>query len=302
MKAIALAAALLAPSAAVAQEAPLVRFGAIADPQYAPVPPRGTRYYANSLAKLSAAVESLNEADLDFVVTLGDIIDRHVESYLHILPIYQLVEAENRYVLGNHDYDVAGDYVATVPDYLGMEARYYDFVSGGVRFIVLDGNDLSTFANPEGSPRHEASQAMYEALVAEDAINAKTWNGGISEEQIAWMRERLDAAETAGEPVIVFGHYPMAPEDQHNLWNYEAVTDLLAGYDNVMAYLNGHNHSGAYAVEDGIHYVTVEGMVETEAETAYAIVEVYDDRIVIDGIGRATDRDLPIPPETDDAG
>ena len=33
---------------AAAQDA-LVRFGVIADPQYAPVPPRGTRYYANSL-------------------------------------------------------------------------------------------------------------------------------------------------------------------------------------------------------------------------------------------------------------
>jgi predicted phosphodiesterase len=289
----ALALALLAVPA-MAQEEPLVRFGAIADPQYAPAPPRGTRHYANSLWKLSEAVEALNQEDLAFVVTLGDIIDRHVESYNHILPIYQNLEAENWFVLGNHEYDVAGDYVTTVPAYLGMEERYYDFEHGGVRFVVIDGNDLSVYANPEETPRHEASLAMLEALEAEGAVNAKTWNGGLSGEQIAWLRETLGAAEEAGEPVIVLGHFPLAPEDMHNLWNYEAVTEVLAEFDGVMAYLNGHNHAGHYAEEDGIHYVTLEGMVETAVETAYAVVEVYPDRLVIDGEGRVTDRDLAV--------
>lgn len=193
----ALALAVLFAMPAAAQDAPLVRFGAIADPQYAPAPPRGTRYYGNSLWKLAEAVEALNAEELDFVVTLGDIIDRHVESYNHILPIYQRLEAE------------------------------------------------------------------------------------------------LDAAQAAGETVIVFDRVPAAPEDQHNLWNYQEVQALLAGYPNVMAYLNGHNHAGHYGEVDGIHYVTVEGMLETATTTAYAIVEVYGDRIEIDGFGRATDRVLP---------
>jgi len=287
--------AAFASSTAMAQDAPIVRFGIVADPQYAPVPPRGSRYYANSLWKLSEAVEAFNGHELDFVVTVGDIIDRHVESFQHILPIYQRLEHPNWYVLGNHDYDVASDYVATVPAFLGMPERYYDRVVNGVRFIVLDGNDLSTFANPEGTPRHEASMAMYEALVAAEAVNAQTWNGGVSDDQLAWLRGRLDAAAEAGEPVVVMGHYPLWPEDMHNLWNYEAVVALLGGYDNVVAYFNGHNHAGHYGTADGIHYVTLEGMVETPAETAYAVVEIHADRLVIDGTGRATDRELPIP-------
>lgn len=293
MSTAAIAAILSAPAAA--QEQPLARFGIVADPQYAPVPPRGTRYYANSLWKLAEAVDHFNSQELDFVVTVGDIIDRHVDSYMHILPIYQRLTHDNWFVLGNHEYSVAADYVETVPAFLGMEERYYDRLVNGVRFIVLDGNDLSLFANPEGTARHDASVALYEALVEANAINAQSWNGGLSDEQFAWLEERLDAAASAGETVVVFGHYPLWPENEHNLWNYEALLDLLGGYDNVVAYFDGHNHAGNYGTRDGIHYVNLEGMVETPDTTAYATIEVYADRIVIDGTGRVADRELPIP-------
>lgn len=284
------AAVLAAPG--IAQEAPLVRFGAIADPQYAPAPPRGSRYYANSLAKLAEAVDALNEEDLDFVITLGDIIDRHVEAYNHILPIYQRIETDNWFVLGNHEYDVHRDYVQTVPMYLGMDARYYSFTENGVRFITVDGNDLSMYATPKDTPRFEEAEAMFNALVEAEAVNAQSWNGGIGQEQFAWLKSELDAAQSANELVIVFNHFPAAPEDIHNLWNYKDVQTMLGQYDNVMAYFNGHNHKGHYGEVDGVHYVTVEGMLETANTSAYAIIEVYPDRVVMDGFGRASDREL----------
>ena len=91
------AAAALAPligaSAAFARETAgdtgPFRFGVVADPQYAPVVPnlQSQRYYGNSLWKLSEAVAEFNKHDdLAFVVTLVDIIDRHWESFSHILP------------------------------------------------------------------------------------------------------------------------------------------------------------------------------------------------------------------------
>ncbi len=55
----------------LAQAAGPLRFGVIADPQYAPVAPQGTRYFGNSLWKLAEAIEALNAEPLDFVVTLG---------------------------------------------------------------------------------------------------------------------------------------------------------------------------------------------------------------------------------------
>ena len=58
---IALVVALFVALPAAAQDTPLVRFGAIADPQYAPAAPRGTRFYANSLWKLSVAIGGIEQ-------------------------------------------------------------------------------------------------------------------------------------------------------------------------------------------------------------------------------------------------
>jgi hypothetical protein len=125
-----------------------LRFGVIADPQYAEAPPNLTlgRYYANSLDKMRAAVSALNREDLSFVVTLGDTIDRDVASYDKILPIYRTLRHETRFVLGNHDFDVAPEHRGRVASLLGMASPSYDFAASGIRFVVLDGNDVSLFA------------------------------------------------------------------------------------------------------------------------------------------------------------
>jgi len=66
---------------------------------------------------------------------------------------------------------------------------------------------------------------------------------------------------------------------------------MLGQYDNAMAYFNGHNHAGHCGEVDGVHHVTVERILETADTTAYAIIEVYPDRVVMDGFGRASDRE-----------
>mgnify|MGYP001954750416 CR=1 FL=1 len=63
---------------------------------------------------------------------------------------------------------------------------------------------------------------------------------------------------------------------------------------NVVAYFNGHNHAGNYDYQNGIHYVNLEGMVETADTNSYSIVRVYKDRIEIDGFGRQADQVLEI--------
>jgi hypothetical protein len=62
----------------------------------------------------------------------------------------------------------------------------------------------------------------------------------------------------------------------------------------VAAYVNGHNHAGNYGQRDGIHYLTLKGMVDTE-QTSYAVIEIYADRLVVKGFGREKERELPLP-------
>ena len=296
------AAALLAPfpgfvvNPARAQSAPIFRFGIIADPQYAPVVPnlKLNRYYSNSLWKLSDAIEALNKEDLRFVATLGDIIDRHWESYAHILPLYDKLKHDRFFLLGNHDFEVAAEYLTSVVRTAGMPKAYYDFAGGGYRFVVLDGNDVSLFAPPKGDPRREIAAQRLAALEAKKAVNAQSWNGSLSDEQFAWLQDRMKAAKSAGERVIVLGHYPIYPENEHNMWDSEKIVELLTGFDNFTAYFNGHNHAGNFGEIGGKYFVNFKGMVDTPATTAYSVVEVYDDRIDIRGFGREENRSLKI--------
>ena len=277
-------------------EKPLLRFGVIADPQYADLPPwlEMDRYYANSLDKLRQAIDVLNGEDLSFVMTLGDLIDRGWESYDPVLAVYQGLRHESFLMPGNHDFFVAPAQLGDVHKRLGMPAAWHDFARGGFRFVVIDGNEISLFSTPEGHPRHTLAQQRLETLLGEGAINAKEWNGGISDEQFDWLEAVLARASAADEKVVVMGHYPLYPENEHNLWGAERLTDLFARSGNVIAYLNGHNHVGNLGRTGSTWYVNFKGMVDTQAENTFAVVEIFADRIEIIGHGREESRTLAL--------
>lgn len=273
------------------------RFGVVADPQFAPVVPnlRANRFYGNSLWKLSEAVAAFNERDdLAFVVTLGDIIDRHWESFAYILPVYDALKHRKLFLLGNHDFEVANDFLGSVVRTAGMPAAYYDFAHNGVRFIVLDGNDLTTFAPPAGDPRRALAEERLTALKASGAENAQSWNGTFSDAQFDWLEARMNAAGDAGERVIALCHWPVYPANQHNLWDDQRVVELVTSYPNFLAWFNGHNHAGNYGAIGGKHFLNFKGMVDTPDTSAYSIVTVLDDRIEIEGFGREENRVLSL--------
>lgn len=57
----------------------------------------------------------------------------------------------------------------------------------------------------------------------------------------------------------------------------------------------GHDHTGGYACIDGRHFLTVEGLLEAPSGgTAYAVVHVHADRLVVQGRGTVTSRHLAV--------
>lgn len=269
-------------------------FGVIADAQHCDAKPSGTRYYRASKKKLSACIKELNQMDLAFTIHLGDFIDRDATSYAVMKPIYNRVEPPRYHVLGNHEFSVAPEKLKEVTRLLGIRDRYYSFGSHGWRFVVLDGNDLSLTAYPKGSRRYEESLAVYEALKQQGAPNARTWNGAVGKGQLGWLDEQLREADRKGEKVVVFCHFPVYPENVHNLWNDTEVLQRLQAHRCVVAYMNGHNHAGNYGQKDGVHYLTLPGMVETPDTTAYATVHVEPDKLQLVGYGRTPSRVLKI--------
>ena len=275
-------------------EAPQLTFGVIADPQYADQPTSGSRHYRKSVGKLKESVNNLNKQPLDFVVTLGDVIDKDLASFDTMMPIYEKLKAPHRLVLGNHDLTVADEDKSKVMKTMGMKQPYYSEVRGMWRMIYLDGTDVSTFRYPKNDPRTVAAKKLRAELQREKVKQAAPWNGALGEAQMLWLKKELEASKSKGQQVIVFCHYPACPAgDGHNLWNAEEVVDLLSAYPQVAAYMNGHNHKGNYAHHKGCHYVNFKGMVETEDKSAYAVVRCFSDRIEIDGIGTEPDRKLP---------
>ena len=264
-------------------------FGAIADCQYCDGNSRGDRMYALSKQKLADCVAEFNTMDLAFVTHLGDFIERDFKNFDVLNPIFDQLTMPKVHVLGNHDFSVADHLKKDVPAKLGMPAKYYDYEVKGWRYVVLDGNDVSFHAYPEGSTEAKHASEYY----IENKISSPKWNGAIGAPQLAWLKTVLEQAQENQQAVILFCHFPVYPQNGHNLWNADEVMTLLESYPCVKAYINGHNHRGNYGKKGGIHYVTLKGMVETETNS-YAVIKVSDDTIDIVGYGREKSRSLPI--------
>lgn len=264
---------------------PFMKIGLVADPQYANKESTEKRYYSGSLLKLEEAIDSFNYYRVDFVQNLGDIIDDKWESFDSILPVYTKLNAdiENYQLLGNHDFDIDSIYLGGLPEKLSMPGYYYSYAKKGWRFIVLDATDFAYYSNSlHGYPIIEVDHYFDKA---KGKPNNKPWNGAIGKEQQNWLKQELDSAKLLHQKVILFSHMPVCPEgDPHNLWNDIEIRELIEKSSNVVAYINGHNHAGAYEFKNGIHYVTLNGMVDTKIGS-FGILEFYKDHLVLVGFG-----------------
>lgn len=266
--------------------------GLAADAQYADVDPKGTRFYRLGLPRLGAALEHFNSRAVAFSAHLGDLIDREWKSFDEMLPTLATSRARCHQLLGNHDFEVLDEHKSRVPQRLGMNGRYGSFDHQAFRFVVLDTNEVSTYAHPAGSAEHAAAEKELARLQAAKVRHAKVWNGGIGAAQLAWFDRVCREARSAGRKVIVFAHHPVFPANDHNLWNAADALAVIDRHPHVVAWFNGHNHAGAFGERNGVPFVTLRGMVETANSSAYATAQVLADRIVVTGFGREPSREL----------
>lgn len=276
------------------KQKPDLSIGIIADCQYHPREHRRERHYNLSATKLEQAVSVLNDEPIDWSIHLGDFIDKDYDSYQTLLPIWQTLKSPGYHALGNHDFSVKEELKLTVPNILNMPSRYYDFEQGNWRFVIIDGNDLSLYAYPKDSEQHRISEASFQSLkqTSPSYKELHTYNGALGNKQITWLEGVLDDANSKGQQVVLFSHFPIYLMNEHNLWNDAAVINLLEQYSGVFAWFNGHNHVGNYGFKNGIHYVTFKAMVNTK-ENAFSVADFYPDKIEIIGHGREKNMILP---------
>ena len=270
---------------------PLFTFGIIADVQYADSDPAGTRFYRSSPARLREAISEFRKDSVDFVITLGDLIDKDIRSYDPLLDIIDSSGLRFYHVTGNHDYSVGEKYRKRLPSVYSRGRGYYSILHKGCRLIFLNGNDISTYGSDNKASVKQAN-ALLDTLKKRGEINAMEWNGGIGEKQLIWFDKQLNEAKVKNDKVLIFCHFPVLPENVHNLLNYKDIINTMAKYQNIAVWFNGHNHEGNYDYYNKTHFVTMKGMVESETQNSFARVDVYSDKILIFGSGRETDRAL----------
>ena len=281
-------------AAGIRAEEALVSFGLVTDVQYADAEPQGERHYRDSLPKLKAAVEDLAKEKLAFTLHLGDLIDRDFASYAAVLPLFKGLGHPVHYVLGNHEYAVDDDKKPQVSAVLGLEHDYYVFSSGGVRFVMLDTNDVSSYKYPKGSPEAAAAAEAMEKMSADATNKPQPWNGGLSAAQLVWLEKELAAADAAKEPVIVCGHHPLLSEDGNQATNSGGILEVISRHPCVRACFSGHVHGGGETIVGGVPHITFKALLYVPETTAYSVVRLFPDRLVIEGRGRENSRVIPL--------
>ncbi len=269
------------------------RFGLVADIQYGDCDSNNSRFYWNALSKLEECVAAINAAQAAFTVNLGDSVDRSPDDLPPVLEQFAKLKSPVYHITGNHDYKGLKN-LADLYGNLGMPGEYYSVVQHGWRLIMLNTNEIAPYSQCEGTWKEAELKQMQKTIADEKRNNGKNYNGGISSQQMKWLVAQLREAGEKGEQVLVFSHHPLYPAIGLTAFNDREILDVLAASPCVKAVISGHHHAGAYGEYKGIPCVTLEGMVETEKKTAYALVDVTDKSITITGTGRMTSRTIPL--------
>jgi hypothetical protein len=276
---------------------PPVRFGIVTDCHYADIDPVSTRFYRDSLDKLSECITTMNAEQVDFLIELGDLKDQDkspVEdrtlSYLQrVEAVFQQFGGPTFHVLGNHDVDSLSkrQFLAQVENTGIDPARsYYSFDVKGLHGIVLD--------------------AGFKADGADYDHGNFDWTGAnLPAHELDWLRQDLAASPS---PVIVFVHQRLDGTGSLYVRNASEVRPILEQSGRVLAVFQGHDHKGGYSRINGIHYYTLPGVIEGHGPdgNSYAIVEAQPDQsITVTGYHKAPSMKLahspgqPSPQERD---
>lgn len=248
--------------------------------------------YRQSPRKLQEIITEFNNHELAFSVHLGDFIDRDLGEIKELQAITSQAKAPLWHVLGNHDFLHNEGKLDAILSAFEMPSKYYSKQIEGFRFIILDTNDLGMIEYPKDSPEWCKGQALYEQVKSTGVPNAYPWNGAVGDEQMAWLQKELEISKTKNQKVLLFSHHPVFPPNSHNALNDTAILELIDRFDNVIGYMNGHNHLGNYGERNGVPYLTVNGIIEGD-DNAFGIVHVFEDSIEVVGHGRLSSYTWP---------
>ena len=233
-------------------------FGIITDLHYAEKEMQINRYYRESDEKLRECIETFNSLQPDFIIELGDFVDsgdRDTELgyFQTINTIFKEFDGDRYYVIGNHDLSTFSkeEFIR----FSGSSDTHFSFDHEDCHFVVLDAN-----FKRDGSDYNAGNFDWMETFIPES--------------QLKWLKNDFEQAKE--KQTIVFVHQNLNDENSpYGVKNAPEVRKILESAGNVLAVFQGHDHSGGYAVINGIHYVTFRAAVEGSSLKNNAFAVVY---------------------------
>lgn len=316
----------------LAADQPIARFGIIADVQYADVEDAwnfrrtSVRRYRGALEALRWAVEDWQRGPpLEFIADLGDIIDQQCETNgdSHraldlVLQAWRNAPAKIVHLIGNHElYNFnRAEMRKLIPNIFPWYRRLH--LAPGWRVLILDGYELNMI---EKDARQTVEQGIEylskhnpnDLRAPRGTVNYSEglegleqrfvpMGGAMSQEQLEWIRQELAEAQRSGDLTIVLTHLPCDPGAANPvclLCNFNELQDIFEDFKGtVPLVLAGHYHPGGYSYnsETQTHHVTIQSPLNAPVETpmAHGVVELFPDRILIQGRGIVPSRELPL--------
>jgi hypothetical protein len=203
-------------------------------------------FYPDRENKIKTFTQAMNEAEVDFIIDLGDFTFPKPANDL-FLQNWKLFNGPCYNVIGNHDceYSDKATWMRYVgfPTVNGRQTGYYSFDVNDFHFVVLDLN----FGMKDG------------VLQAYEKNNGGGYYPScyIDPEQLAWLRSDLAAT---GKRTILFSHQIM-PRNAQNFNELNAVIVEANTPDRkVIAAFSGHYHRNLDEVVDSVRHITLNSM------------------------------------------
>ena len=272
----------------------IIKFALIGDCHHSYKQNYGQRDCLGANKRLGEIIDILNEKELDFVFSMGDLGDGHVaEEAPAVFETFGRSKNPVKYAVGNHDLCVRSD--VEHAKLIGMPALNYDFALKGYRFIVLNPFERSRYSRVE-----EDKKFYWDFRKNNPDVPVQEWPGLFKDETWAWLENTLDEAQKNGENVILLCHVPTLSDacerpdgdpgekdPTARIVEHERMLKLMDNYPNIRAYIAGHYHPGGLAVRRGVMHKTVRSVCDHHCPTA-CIILADGEKIKIDGIGMET--------------
>lgn len=249
-----------------------MKFGVFADLHYADKENDTERFFQNAPEKLKRCIQFFQKEKVDFMICLGDLLDigkGKAGQKQRLMELYKIIgdsEIPFYLCLGNHDIDALPCQEILAAFLPGQERGYYSFDRGRFHFTVLD-------TNYDIQGKHYREETMqWDQLY-------------INEEQLCWLKK--DLAETEKQTLILtHGNLDHRRKngktDPHVVKNQEAVQRILSRErEKVLTVLQGHCHTGAFFIQDGIPYITLKALVDGKENVPLLIVQAEQEGLAI---------------------